>query len=119
MRLDLMGWAGIGSAPFAASQRPRTSCNGARGDMQSFIYTAQASRVIFGLNALENIEREVVQVGAERALVLSTPEQRPEAQKVASRLGKRASGVFAEAAMHVPIESARPPRHPPAHLCAA
>jgi len=78
--------------------------------MKSFIYTAQASRVIFGLNALENIEREVVQVGAERALVLSTPEQRPEAEKVASRLGKRAAGIFAEAVMHVPIESARAAR---------
>ena len=78
--------------------------------MKSFIYTAQASRVIFGLNALENIEHEVVQVGAERALVLSTPEQRPEAEKVASRLGKRAAGIFAEAVMHVPIESARAAR---------
>jgi maleylacetate reductase len=78
--------------------------------MKSFIYTAQASRVIFGLNALENIEHEVVQVGAERALVLSTPEQRPEAEKVTSRLGKRAAGIFAEAVMHVPIESARAAR---------
>ena len=78
--------------------------------MKSFIYTAQASRVIFGPNALENIGREVVQVGAERALVLSTPEQRPEAEQVASRLGKRAAGIFAEAVMHVPIETARAAR---------
>src|SRR5258707_6139548 len=105
-----MRWAGQGSAPSAASQRPRTSCNGARGDLKSFIYTAQASRVIFGLNALENIEHEVVEVGAERALVLSTAEQRPEAEKVASRLGNRAAGIFAEAVMHVPIESARAAR---------
>ncbi len=66
---------------------------GSSGNMKSFIYMAQASRVIFGLNSLENIEREVVHMGAQRALVLSTPEQRPEA-----------------AVMHVPIESARAAR---------
>ncbi len=84
--------------------------------MKSFIYTAQASRVIFGLNSIENIEHEVVHIGAQRALVLSTPEQRPEAEKVASRLGNRTAGIFAEAVMHVPIESARAARDKAAQL---
>jgi alcohol dehydrogenase class IV len=79
--------------------------------MKSFIYTMQASRVLFGVGSLGNLEREIVEVGAQRALVLSTPEQRPQAEEVASRLGNRAAGVFAEAVMHVPIESARAARN--------
>ena len=78
--------------------------------MQPFIYTASASRVIFGIDALRHLEREVVQLGAQRALVLSTPEQRKSAEHIAMVLGGRAAGIFAEATMHVPIECARAAR---------
>lgn len=89
---------------------------GARRDMKSFIYTAQASRVIFGVGSLDSLEREVAQVGAQRALILSTPDGRSRAEDVASRLGNRAAGIFAEAVMHVPIESARAARDKAAKL---
>jgi len=42
--------------------------------------------------------------GAKRALVLSTPNQKGDAEALASRLGDIAAGVFAEATMHTPLE---------------
>jgi maleylacetate reductase len=75
--------------------------------MKSFIYTAAAARVIFGVNSLSSLEQEVLKLGAQRALVLSTPEQRASAEEVATLLGARAAGIFTQAAMHVPIETAR------------
>jgi alcohol dehydrogenase class IV len=56
------------------------------------------------------LEREVVQLGAERALVLCTREQRESAEQIAKILGSRAAGIYAEATMHVPIECARAAR---------
>jgi alcohol dehydrogenase class IV len=77
------------------------------GPVQEFTYTSAAARVIFGAGSLQHLEREVELLGAQRALVLCTPEQTAIAQQVAERLGARAVGVFAGAAMHVPIETAR------------
>ena len=74
--------------------------------MRDFIFTSQASRVIFGAGSLAQLEREVDTLGAHRALVLCTPEQQPLAQAVAQQLGQRAAGVYAQAVMHVPIETA-------------
>jgi alcohol dehydrogenase class IV len=49
-------------------------------------------------------------MGATRALVLSTPEQRASAVDVAARLGPKAAGIFDRAVMHVPIEIAQQAR---------
>jgi len=42
--------------------------------------------------------------------VLSTPEQRGQAERVADMLGAQAAGIFDRAVMHVPIETAREAR---------
>ncbi|MBN9427353.1 MAG: maleylacetate reductase [Burkholderiales bacterium] len=78
--------------------------------MKEFVYNGQPSRVVFGAGALAHLEREIDLLGAQRALVLSTPEQQHQAQRVADRLGARAAGIFARAVMHVPIETAREAR---------
>jgi alcohol dehydrogenase class IV len=78
--------------------------------MRSFIYDQPASRVIFGVGALDRLVDEVKRLGTGRALVLATPEQRALAEAAARRLGDLAAGVFAEAVMHVPIETARAAR---------
>lgn len=78
--------------------------------MKEFVYNGQPSRVVFGPGSLVHLEREVDLLGATRALVLSTPEQVTQAQMVADRMGSRAAGIFARAAMHVPIETAREAR---------
>lgn len=78
--------------------------------MSSFIYTAHAARVIFGAGAIKHLAREIELLGAQRALILSTPEQASDAEAIAKRLGARAVGVFAKAVMHVPLETAREAR---------
>jgi alcohol dehydrogenase class IV len=78
--------------------------------MNSFIYQGQAGRVIFGAGSLRHLAREIDALGARKALVLSTPEQRSSAQMVAALLGPRAAGVFDRAVMHVPMETAREAR---------
>lgn len=75
--------------------------------MYDFTYTALASRVVFGLDSVKHIEREVEMLRASRALVLCTPEQTAQAEMVAALLGKRCAGIHAGAIMHVPVESAR------------
>jgi len=75
--------------------------------MYDFTYTALTSRVVFGLDSVKHIEREVEMLRASRAVVLCTPEQVAQAEMVAALLGKRCAGIHAGAVMHVPIESAR------------
>jgi alcohol dehydrogenase class IV len=67
-------------------------------------------RVVFGAGALQHLGREIDAMGCIRALILSTPGQLAQAQRVAQILGSRAAGIFSEAAMHVPIELARQAR---------
>jgi maleylacetate reductase len=78
--------------------------------VREFLYAAQAARIVFGAGSLQHLPREIELLGARRALVLSTPEQAADACRVAERLGERAVGVFANAVMHVPIETAREAR---------
>jgi maleylacetate reductase len=78
--------------------------------MRSFVYSANPARVVFGVGALAHLGREIELLGANKALVLSTPEQRESAERVAALLGARAAGVFDRAVMHVPIETAREAR---------
>jgi len=74
--------------------------------VRDFVFSGQASRVVFGAGSLAHLEREVDLLGAKRALVLCTPEQQALAEDVAKRLGQRAVGVYAKAVMHVPVEVA-------------
>jgi len=76
----------------------------------SFVYNSVPQRVVFGAGSLQHLAREIDALGAKRALVLSTPEQRPQAERVAGMLGGHAAGVFDRAVMHVPIETAREAR---------
>ncbi|MPS26558.1 maleylacetate reductase [Pigmentiphaga sp.] len=78
--------------------------------MNAFVYNANAARVVFGAGSLQHLEREIGLLGAQRALVLSTPGQRKLAERVAALLGAKAAGIFDGAVMHVPIEAARQAR---------
>jgi alcohol dehydrogenase class IV len=77
---------------------------------RDFVYTGHAVRVVFGAGSLNHLEREIGALGARRALVLATPEQAGAAEDIARRLGAACAGVFAQAVMHVPIETARAAR---------
>src|SRR5712691_1276623 len=78
--------------------------------MRSFVFDAMPSRVLFAENAIEHLPREIEQLGARRALVLSTPQQEALATDISRRLGQRSVGVYPHAVMHVPIEVARKAR---------
>ena len=78
--------------------------------MRDFIYVGQPQRVVFGAGSLAQLAAEIDTLGARRALVLSTPEQRPQAERVVELLGDKAAGIFDRAVMHVPIETAREAR---------
>lgn len=78
--------------------------------MQPFVYTSFPGRVVFGAGRLAELPDEVARLGARRAIVLCTPEQRELAEAVARQLGDRAAGVYDRATMHVPIEVARAAR---------
>lgn len=78
--------------------------------MRAFTHNGQPSRVVFGPGALAHLGREIETLGAQRALVLCTPEQTAQAERVAELLGERAAGIFPRAVMHVPIETAREAR---------
>ncbi|HTS53761.1 MAG TPA: maleylacetate reductase [Burkholderiales bacterium] len=84
--------------------------------MRAFVFNSQPSRVVFGLGALDRLGEEIERLGAKRALVLSTPEQRASAEDIAARLGARAAGVYDKAVMHVPIETAEAGRAEAARL---
>jgi maleylacetate reductase len=78
--------------------------------MQDFKYVSLPSRVIFKAGAVKDIADEVKALGAERAIVLCTPEQVSMAHQVAQYLGERCAGIYPKAVMHVPVEVAREAR---------
>jgi alcohol dehydrogenase class IV len=78
--------------------------------MMDFVYQGLPSRVVFAPGALDRLAGEVEALGAAKALVLSTPEQRDSAEDAARRLGDRAAGIFDQAVMHVPVETAEAAR---------
>ena len=78
--------------------------------MHAFTFQANPARVIFGPGSLQQVGAEVERLGSRRALVLCTPEQAASAQQVLALLGDRGAGLFARAAMHVPLETAREAR---------
>jgi maleylacetate reductase len=70
----------------------------------AFVYNANPARVVFGVGAVSKVAEELEAAGVSRALVLSTPFQQAEAEKLAASLGDLAAGVFAGATMHTPVE---------------
>jgi maleylacetate reductase len=72
--------------------------------MDSFTFPGLTTRVIFGAGTMARTEEEVRRLGHEKVLVLSTPHQGADAGKLAESLGGLATGIFAGAAMHTPVE---------------
>ncbi|WP_219210635.1 maleylacetate reductase [Variovorax boronicumulans] len=75
-----------------------------------FAFETRAQRVLFGHGTLGQVAAELAAMGARKALVLCTPQQRAQAERVAALLGERSAGIFDGAVMHVPIASARAAR---------
>ena len=74
---------------------------------RDFVFNGVAQRVRFAAGSLASLRSELEQLGASRAIVLCTPEQRELADAVAATLGELAVSVYDKAVMHVPMETAR------------
>jgi maleylacetate reductase len=72
--------------------------------MKAFTYTSHPQRVVFGAGMLARLASEIDLLGATRALILSTPNQRRDAERVAALLGTRAVDIYDGAVMHVPVD---------------
>lgn len=78
--------------------------------MQQFELKMLPWNLVFGAGCIESLPEYLADFGFARAVVLATPEQRTDAEQIAARIGARAAGIFAEARMHVPIETAEAAR---------
>jgi maleylacetate reductase len=74
-----------------------------------FVHESFPSRVVFRVGALDDLPAEAARLG-KRPLVLSTPGQRGLAERVARLLGRCCPGIYDQAVMHVPLETARAAR---------
>jgi maleylacetate reductase len=72
--------------------------------IEPFVFPGLRSRVIFGDGTIAETPAEIARLGRARPLVLSTPNQKADAEALAQRLGNLCVGVFAGAAMHTPVE---------------
>ena len=73
--------------------------------MIDFQYKALPWNIIFGVDALTRLPEEIAKLGLRRALVLSTPNQADQGQRIVEMLDNLAVGLFDQAMMHVPAET--------------
>lgn len=62
--------------------------------------------VVFAAGSFASLPAHLDTFGFSRALVLSTPEQRGDAGRIADLIGHRAAATFSDARMHVPVATA-------------
>jgi alcohol dehydrogenase class IV len=71
------------------------------------VFNATPARVVFGLGRAADLRAEVERLGAQRALVVTTPGRVGLGDRVAAQIGDRCAGLLPEAITQVPIELAR------------
>lgn len=69
-----------------------------------FDYAASPARIVFGPGRARDVGSELARLGGPRALVVCTGGQRGYADAVAAALGAQCAALFAEAAMHTPVD---------------
>jgi maleylacetate reductase len=72
--------------------------------IRPFEYRGSPARILFAPGAIGRTAEMIDALGCARALVLSTRGRTADAETLAAQLGGNAAGVFAEAAMHTPVE---------------
>ncbi|KAK2741243.1 hypothetical protein FQN57_005705 [Myotisia sp. PD_48] len=70
--------------------------------METFEYTSNPSRVIFGHGTINSLPSEIARLDLTAPLILSTPEQGQQADHVKNLLKGQVAGVFDRATMHTP-----------------
>src|ERR1700748_1531303 len=72
--------------------------------MERFMFPGLTTRVVFGAGTMARVDEEVRRLGHDKTMVLSTPHQEADAEKLAQGLGGLAVGIFSGAVMHTPVE---------------
>jgi maleylacetate reductase len=73
--------------------------------VKPFIYDQSAYRVIFGAGSSARLREELERLGVARPLFITTPGRRQDAEQAAQSLMGMTAAIWAEAVMHVPIET--------------
>lgn len=71
------------------------------------VHNATPPRVVFGPGSVSGLREEVQRLGAERALVVTTPGRVGLGDRLAADIGDHCAGLLPEAVSQVPIELAR------------
>ena len=71
---------------------------------KEFVFPGIATRVIFGAGTVERVADEVAHLGSTKALILSTPFQAEDAEKISMSLAGQSAGVYSGATMHTPVD---------------
>jgi maleylacetate reductase len=69
-----------------------------------FCYAGSPAQIVFGNDSIGSVGAWIAKAGRKRALVLSTPHQKADAEELANKIGELACGVFSGAVMHTPVE---------------
>ncbi len=72
--------------------------------IRPFSYAGSPAQIVFGTGSKNKLAEWIANAGCKRALVLSTPHQRADAEALARDIGPLACGVFAGAVMHTPVD---------------
>lgn len=72
--------------------------------IREFTFPGISTRVVFGRGTIAQTKHEIERLNHKKALILSTPHQKPEADALAKQLGEFSAGVFAGAVMHTPTD---------------
>ncbi len=72
--------------------------------IREFTFPGISTRVIFGRGTIAQTRYEIERLNHKKALILSTPHQKAEAEALAAELGGLSAGVFAGAVMHTPTD---------------
>jgi maleylacetate reductase len=70
---------------------------------RAFTYRGSPAHIVFGAGKRAETGSWIDRLGCQKALVLSTPHQEPDAVALAEQLGSQSVGVFSKAAMHTPV----------------
>ena len=79
---------------------------------RTFTYQGSAAHIVFGEGRAETAGEWIEKLGRRKALVLSTPHQKADAEELAVKLGALAAGVFPGAVMHTPVDVTQTPPAP-------
>jgi alcohol dehydrogenase class IV len=73
--------------------------------MKNFVYNQSAMRVVFGIGTLTRLGDELQRLALKRPLFIATPGRRKDVESSASSLPGIDAAIYAQATMHVPIET--------------